>query len=167
MAGMISGERKSGTVVLVLVKPVSRSAFVWAKVLSNLALLAGSTLAGTLTCLAVTGVLFGNEMAAGLIRATAAWFLLAALFVAVMALLSVAVNSTAAAAGIGFVVYVAVAVLSQWGPARANTVAGLLPAGDRLLTGEGAEILWPVVTTIVLTVVCVLAATALFGRKEL
>jgi ABC-2 type transport system permease protein len=167
MAGMVSGERKSGTAVLVLVKPLSRSAFVTAKVVSNWGLVIVSTLLGWVAALATTALLFDVELLSEFARATSFWLVLALTFVSVMALMSVAISSQAGAAGAGLGVYLVVAVLSGWGPARDNTLAGLYTAGDRLVMGEDPTLLWPMVTALIVSLLCVALATVVFRRQEL
>jgi len=167
MAGMISGERKSGTAALVLTKPVSRGGFVTAKVVSNSVLVAVSTLLAWGACLAVTAMLFEVEFVAEFARGTAAWLVLALMFVAVMALLSVAIKSQAGAAGAGLGVYLGIAIFSAWGPARDYTFAGLLTAGDRLVMGEDPALVLPVTTAVLMALACVALAVALFRRQEL
>ena len=57
-AGVVSGERSSGTAMLALTKPLSRGAFVVTKILSQTTLLVAATALGTAVCLAVTAVVF-------------------------------------------------------------------------------------------------------------
>ena len=98
-AGMVAGEVRSGTAVLVLTKPLSRQAMVVAKVVSNSVLVAFSTALGATVCWALTNVVFDDSLVAEFARAVGAWLALALLFVALMALLSVALRSQAGAAG--------------------------------------------------------------------
>jgi ABC-2 type transport system permease protein len=167
MAGMVSAERKSGTAVLVLTKPVSRTGFVTAKVVSNWVLVIVSTLLGWLAATATTAVLFDIEMLAEFAGATALWLALALAFVSLMALLSVAIKSQAGAAGVGLGVYLLVVIFAGWGPTRRNTLAGLFSAGDRLVMGEDPMLLWPLVTAALISLVFVAAAAAIFRRQEL
>ena len=167
MAGMVAAERKSGTAVLVLTKPVSRTAMVVAKVLASILLLAVSLVMGAVVCWATTQVFFENELFAEFVQATALWFVLALVFVTLMALLSTAIKSQAGAAGAGLGVYVAMAILSAWGPGRDFSPAGLLGVGNRLLTGEETAVMWPVSTSLAAAVVLTLGAAVLFRRKEL
>src|SRR3982751_444702 len=57
-AGVVSGERASGTAILALTKPLSRGAFVVAKILSQLGLLVLATALGTAACQGMTAVMF-------------------------------------------------------------------------------------------------------------
>src|SRR5665811_336834 len=57
---IVSSESKSGTAVLVLTKPVSRTAFVIAKAAVHSAFLAVLVVAGTLVTWALTAAVFGQ-----------------------------------------------------------------------------------------------------------
>ena len=167
MAGAVVGERKSGTAILMLTKPLSREGFVLAKVLSNWALLLGSTVAGAVACWAVTQVFFANEFADRFAAMTALWALMAVLFVAAVTLFSVVLNSQSGAAGAGLGLFLAMAILSGWEPARDFSPAGLMSLGNRVLTGQEASVLWPVVTAAGVAFACVAATMILFKRQEI
>ena len=96
-AGAISGERSSGTAILALTKPLSRGAFVVAKILSQTTLLVASTALGTAVCLATTVVVFNASDAGRLVAAVMLWLLYAALLVVAMTLFSAAFRSRGAA----------------------------------------------------------------------
>ncbi len=166
-AGAIAGERKSGTAILVLTKPVSRGAMVIAKAISNSVLFLAATLVGAGVCVGLTAVMFDSTHVADFMLATAMFALLGMVFITITLLLSVAIKSQAGAAGAGLGAFLAVSLLSIWGPARDYTVAGLMVAGERLIRGEEVALLWPVVSAIALGVFCVGAAVLLFRRKEL
>ena len=72
-AGAVSGERASGTAILALTKPLSRGAFVVAKIVSQVALLVAATALGTAACLAMTAVVFHDSDATRLVTAVALW----------------------------------------------------------------------------------------------
>ncbi|HEY7233308.1 MAG TPA: ABC transporter permease, partial [Gemmatimonadaceae bacterium] len=100
-AGVVSGERASGTAILALTKPLSRGAFVVAKILSQVTLLVAATALGTAACLAMTAVVFKDSDAGRLVTMVALWLLYASLLVVVMTLFSAAFRSRGAAAGAG------------------------------------------------------------------
>jgi ABC-2 type transport system permease protein len=166
-AGMIAGEVRSGTAVLVLTKPLSRQAMVVAKVVSNSVLVAVSTALGATVCWALTNMVFDDSLVAEFARAVGVWLALALLFVALMALLSVALRSQAGAAGAGLAVYLVLAIASGWGPAREFTPAGLVAAGNPLLTGGEVELLWPLLGAAAGIVALTALAAAVFARQEL
>ena len=100
-AGIVSGELKSGTAVLVLTKPVSRTAFVIAKAAVHSAFLAILVVVGTLVTWGMTAATFGTAPGPALWAAALTWLLFGVLFIALMTLLSVLVNAAAGAAGAG------------------------------------------------------------------
>lgn len=166
-AGVISGERSSGTAVLALTKPLSRRAFVLAKILSQVALLTAATALGAAACLAVTAVVFGTAHPARVAAAMALWLLYASLLVVVMTIFSAAFRSRGAAAGAGLAFYVLTLLLSAWGPAARYGFLGLMSAMRDVLMGQGVSSGWPVATAVVAIVLGVVAALRIFERQEL
>lgn len=166
-AGVVSGERSSGTAILALTKPLSRGAFVVAKILSQIALLVAATALGTAVCLAVTEVVFGGAMVARLVAAVGLWLLYASLLVVVMTLFSAAFRSRGAAAGAGLGFYFLTLLLSSWGPAARYGFLGLFPAMRDALMGKAMSLGWPVTTAVAAIVVGAVAAMRIFERQEL
>lgn len=155
LSGVVSAERRQGTALLVLTKPVSRSAFVLAKGLAAYGLVVVSTVVAAVGTWALTAAVFGPPDPLPLIRATAVWLVLAALFVAVMLALSACFASSAASAGIGIGVYIVLSLLALWGPALRYTPAGL---GSLIATfasaSNASDVVWPVVTGVVTAAAC-------------
>ena len=168
-AGAVSGERRSGTAILVLAKPLSRGGFVLAKLVSQVALLLAATALGTATCLAMTAVVFDASTAARLVHAVALWLLLAILLVVVMTLFSTAFLSRGAAAGAGLGFYFLMILFSNWAPAARYTFLGLLPGIRDALASQGQTVSLGLPTTMaVLAIVVGAVATVLiFERQEL
>ncbi len=167
VAGMMVSEKRSGTAVMVLTKPISRTAMLLAKVLSNWVLLLCSTLLGAALCVGMTFVVFDTAHAVDFLVAVGAWYLLAAMFIAVMALLSVLIPSQGGVAGAGVVFYFVVAVLSGWDVTRKYTPAGLMNAGDLVLPDGNVELLWPALTALGVILVAVVVAAMVFERQEI
>lgn len=164
--GMIAGEKASGTAILVLTKPVSRTAFVITKFLSNAVLLVLFTAIGTLACWGVTYAVFGEAPVERLVSSTGAWLAFALLLLALMTLFSAGLKSLAAG-GAGLASFFALSVLSLWGPALRYSPAGLSAASGSFLAGESVALLWPAASS-ALTVVAALAlAVVVFKRQEL
>lgn len=164
--GMIAGEKASGTAILVLTKPVSRTAFVITKFLSNAVLLATFTVMGTLACWGVTYVVFGEAPIERLASSTAAWLAFALLLLALMTLFSAGLKSLAAG-GAGLAVFFALSVLSLWGPALRYSPAGVSAASGALLMGESPPLLWPALTAALTVVIALAAAVVVFKRQEI
>ena len=166
-AGVISGERSSGTAILALTKPLSRGAFVVAKILSQIGLLAAATALGTAACVAVTAVVFEAAVGTRLATAVALWLLYASLLVVVMTLFSAAFRSRGAAAGAGLAFYFLTLLLSSWGPMARYGFLGLHPAMREALMGEPMSLGWPVTTAVAAIVLGMVAAVRIFERQEL
>jgi ABC-2 type transport system permease protein len=166
-AGVIAGERASGTAILALTKPLSRRAFVVAKILSQVTLLVVATALGTAVCLATTAVVFAGSDAARLVTAVALWLLYASLLVVAMTLFSAAFRSRGAAAGAGLGFFFFTLLFSNWGPAARYTFLGLMPAMGNALTGKPLSLGWSVTTAVAAIVVGTVAAIGIFERQEL
>ena len=166
-AGVVSGERASGTAILALTKPLSRGAFVVAKILSQVALLVAATALGTAVFLVVTTLVFDGLNATRLVRAVALWLLYASLLIVVMTLFSAAFRSRGAAAGSGLGFYFLTLLLSNWGPAAHYSFLGLLPAMRDALMGEALSLGWPVTTAVAAILVGGAAAVRIFEHQEL
>lgn len=168
VAGAIAGERRSGTAQLVLTKPVSRSAMVVAKVLSNWLLVLVTAVVSAALCIGVTAFMFDTTLVPEFIALVALWYLLACFMVALTVTLSVLLKSQAGAAGAGLGVYFVMSILALWTVARDYTPAGMLGLGDRIVTGgEGLSVFWPVASTVLGIVVLVAFACWAFNRQEL
>lgn len=166
-AGAVSGERSSGTAILVLTKPLSRRAFVLAKLVSQQLLLVGSTLAGALVTTAVTAALFDQLPVAAFVRAVAIWLAFAMLFIAVMVLCSVLFRSRGAAAGAGLAFLFITLILSAWPVVSEWTFAGLPGASASALAGHEAVLAWPLATGAAGFIGAVVVAIRVFQRHEI
>lgn len=166
-AGVVSGERSSGTAILALVKPLSRAAFVVSKILSQVLLLVAATALGTAACAAMTAVVFDGADPARLVAAVSLWFLYATLLIVVMTLCSAAFRSRGAAAGAGLGFFFVTLLLSSWGPAARYSFVGLWPAQRDALTGHAVLAGWPLSTAAIAIVVGAGAAVRVFERQEL
>jgi ABC-2 type transport system permease protein len=166
-AGTVSGERASGTAILALTKPLSRGAFVVAKIVSQITLVGAATVLGTAVCLTVTAVVFERSNAARLVPAVALWLLYAALLIVVMTLFSSAFRSRGAAAGAGLGFYFLTLLLSLWGPAARHSFLGLVPAMDHALMARPMSLGWPVTSALAVIVLGAVAAVTIFERQEL
>jgi ABC-2 type transport system permease protein len=165
--GLVSGESKSGTAILVLTKPVSRRSFVVVKAAVQAVFFASLLLAGTLLTWGLTAAMFGTAPGSALWSSALACLVLGELFIAVMTLLSVLIGSSAGAAGAGLGAYALLSIAGVWSPLARYTPAGLGTGAGSLAAGAQADVLWPVLTSLALTVALVALAAALFRRKDL
>ncbi|MBU2111905.1 MAG: hypothetical protein KKE65_09615 [Actinobacteria bacterium] len=94
--------------------------------------------------------------------------MLGVLFVALMALLSILVPSSAGAAGAGLGAYVLLSIGANWNPLNSYSPAGI--TGQATSIASGAEVptsFWAITTSLVLSLALVCLAVMLFRRKEL
>ena len=165
-AGSVSGERSSGTAILVLTKPLSRPAFVLAKVVSQQILVVISTILGTIVTIGVTAALFDKLPVREFVTGVAIWLAFAIFFVAVMTLCSVMIRSRGGAAGAGLFFLFSALIASAF-PIVANwTFAGLPAASTRALLGQTPPLLWPLVTAGIGMVAATALAVGIFQRQE-
>jgi ABC-2 type transport system permease protein len=150
-----------------LTKPLSRSAFVAAKIVSQAILLVASTVLGTVACVVVTAAVFGEGNNARLLMSVALWLLYASLLIVVMTLFSAAFHSRGAAAGAGLGFFFFTLLVSSWGPAAHYSFLGLMPAMGHALTGQPQSLGWPLTTAVAAIVVGAWAAVRTFERQEL
>jgi ABC-2 type transport system permease protein len=166
-ASLVSGEVRNGTAVLVLTKPLSRTAFISAKVIVHSLFLVCVVAAGALLTWALTWLIFGSAPAAALWSATGAFLMLGLVFVALMTLLSVLIGSTAGAAGAGLGGYVILSIAAIWKPLGSYSPAALTTQPGALAAGKDVTALWPVLTSLVLVPILVALAGQLFRRQDL
>ncbi|MHB8188584.1 MAG: ABC transporter permease [Dermatophilaceae bacterium] len=166
-ASIISSERKSGTAVLVLTKPVSRTAFIIAKAAVHSAFLAVLVVAGTLVTWGLTAAVFGQAPGSALWSSALVWLVFGVLFITLMTLLSVLISSAAAAAGAGLGAYALVSIAAIWKPLGTYSPAALATVPSSLAAGEDVAVLWPVLTSLLLAAVLAALAALAFRRSEL
>ncbi|MFN0178862.1 MAG: ABC transporter permease [Gemmatimonadales bacterium] len=166
-AGLVSTERSSGTALLVLTKPISRAAFLLAKLVAELLLLAVSTVVATAVCLGVSRLVFPPVAAGPLFAAIGIWLVSAMLLVTVMLLCSVVFSSRGGAAGAGLGYSFLALLVSIWPPAVSYSFVGLGGAAAKALGSQPVGAGWPVGTALVAAVLIAAVATRVFDRQEL
>lgn len=119
--GSVAGELDRGTAALVLAQPVSRHAFLVAKLVAMGVVLGISTLLAVLVAWAYTAILFEALPIGGWLAMAALTWLALAAWGSLTFLASAATGSTTASAGLGFVAWIAVSLVA------------IVPALDRVL----------------------------------
>ena len=164
---IISSERRSGTAVLVLTKPVSRTAFIIAKAAVHSAFLAILVVAGSLLTWGLTAAVFRQAPGSALWSSALVWLVFGVLFITLMTLLSVLIGSAAGAAGAGLGTYALVSIAAIWKPLGTYLPAALATVPSSLAAGKDVAVLWPVLTSLLLSAVFVALATLAFRRRDL
>lgn len=165
--GLISGELRSGTGILALTKPLSRTAYVVTKWLAQASLVIAAALLAALVCLVATSVLFATGPAGALLGATLLWIAYAGFMLAVMLALSSALSSPIAASGAGIGVYASLVLLAAFNVTERYTPAGIPAAMQELIKGENVVWIWPTLTALVGTAILIALSVWLFRRREL
>jgi ABC-2 type transport system permease protein len=169
--GAVSGELDRGTAALVLAQPVSRPAFLAAKLTAIGIVLAIATGLAVVVAWVYTAILFGTLAVPGWLALAALDWLALFAWAALTLWASAATGSTTAAAGIGFVAMIGLSIA-----AVIPTLERLLPAGLTLPamqlaagTGEvdGAKLATAIAGSAVLVLVAAAGAMASFRRREL
>lgn len=166
--GIISSERRSGTAVLVLTKPVSRTGFVVVKAVVHAMYLAVLLVAGTLATWCLTAVVFGQAPGGALWSSALLWLVTVVTYLCLMTLFSSVIPSAAGAAGLGLGAFTLISIAAIWEPAREYSPAGLPGVAASLAAGVDVEVpFWPVMSSFVVCIGAVGLAVAVFRRKEL
>lgn len=164
--GIVSGEVRAGTAALTLAKPISRAVFVTGKWLSQAVVVLLGAVLGTLICVGLTQLLFGDGPAARTAIAVALWAAYALMLLAVMVVLSVELRAPAAASGAGVGVYAALVVMAQFEVTSRVTPAGLPAAAIAIVQGEPAHWAGPLAATVAVAAACLVIAAVRFSRRE-
>jgi ABC-2 type transport system permease protein len=168
--GSVAVEKERGTAAFVLVKPVSRGAFLAAKIAALAIVLGVAILLAAGAGWIYTSILFEPQPIGGWIILGALLWLSTAAYVAVTFLGSTITRSSLAAAGIGFGGLIVLALLSAVPQIGRYLPAGVVTLGKMAALGQtaaDADVFWPVVSVGVLMVVAVALAWVSFRRQEL
>lgn len=170
--GSVAGELDRGTAALVLAQPVTRGAFLAAKLAGLAIVLAISVALGAACAWIYTGVLFEIQPVGGWLAMTALSWLALCAWASVTFLASAATGSTTVAAGLGFVALVVISLgailpaLDRLLPTGLTTPAILLASGATTAI-DGGALLTAVAGTVILIGICFGGALLTFRRREL
>ncbi len=166
--GSVATEKERGTAAFLLTKPITRSAFVTAKVVAIGGLLAlALAVAGTL-CWIYTTILFEPLPVAGFAAAVALVWLSLAVFAALTFLASVTTRSALVAGGVGFGLLLVAGILSALPGIGPYLPTSLWGAADVLALGTIPEpLVGPVLANVALAAAALGLALWSFRRQEL
>jgi ABC-2 type transport system permease protein len=168
--GSVAVEKERGTAAFVLEKPVSRLAFLAAKVIAIGSLFAIAIGLGALSAWIYTAMLFEMPPILPWIGMAAVLWLSTMVYVAITFLGSVLTRSSLAAAGIAFGALIVLSLasvvpaLSTWLPAGLTAVAKAVALGSG---GAGLEPARTIVVALGIVVVALGASLLSFRRQEL
>jgi ABC-2 type transport system permease protein len=166
--GMVAGEKEHRTAVVVLTKPLSRQAFLAAKLIALLATLGTGVILAGIACYIYTALLFEVLSVGGFI-ACCLLLLLATLVYAVLTLLgSTLVNSSLPAAGLGLAGLMVVTILSAIPGVSRFMPGSLYDAAQALALGQQpTELIVPLLSNLTLVALAMFLAWFSFRRQEL
>ena len=166
--GVVAGEVDRGTAAFILVKPVSRLAFLTAKVATIAIELAVGTALAVAAAAIYTAVLFEPVALGGWVGLGVTLWLSLTAYASVAFLGSALARSTVGAAAIGVAGLVVIGVLSAIPPLAPLLPGGLAQLGGELALGRPAPDLGrSLLSTLVLIGSCLGASTWLFRQREL
>lgn len=166
--GAVAREKERGTAAMVLIKPVSRSAFLAAKFVGlAVTLSAGMALAGVATY-GYTALLFEMLPVGGFIAGCALLLLPLLVYTALTLLGSTLVRSSLPAAGIGLAALMVLSIIGAFPQLSQLTPGALYPSVQALSLGFAPEaLLPPLAANLGLIAAALLLAWSSFRRQEL
>ncbi len=166
--GMVAREKERGTAAFVLTKPLSRAAFLGAKLVALLALLGVGVLLAAIVTYIYTAILFQPVAVGGFIGCTLLILLSLVAYGLLTFLGSTLVRSQLAAVGIGLAAWVLISIIGISPRAAQFTPAGLLEPANALAQGTTPDhLLLSVIANVVLCVAVAAIAWLAFRRQEL
>jgi len=166
--GAVASEKDHGTAAFLLTKPITRGAFLGAKVAAIGLLLALATIVAGSLCWVYTAILFEPLPGAGFVAAMALVWLSLAVFAAITFLASVTARSAIVAGGIGLGALVAAGLLGALPGIGPYLPTGLWGAAEALALGRVAEpLLGPVAVGAAVVIIAALLSWLSFRRQEL
>jgi len=162
---LVSSEKDRGTAAFILTKPVTRRAFLWAKLAGLAVVLGASTLLAVIAGWIYTAILFEPLPVVGWLWLTLLVCLWLFAFAALTFAGSVVTGSTAAAVGLGIVS--AIPGLGRFTPGGLLGPATELAANTVTIGQLGTNLVYPIVATIVLIAAALAVSAWSFGRQEL
>lgn len=166
--GAVAAEKDKGTATMILSKPLTRWSFLMSKFLAQAAVYFLALMLGAVGAYYYTQVLFGGLAFGPFIVGNVLLWLWLLVFAAATLLSSTIANNTAVAAGIAFLLAVILLMAGS-----IPTIGPLMPsglvawAGQLGLAGDIAANGGAVVMAIVLVLVSLITATAVFEQQEL
>jgi ABC-2 type transport system permease protein len=166
--GLVAREKERGTAAFVLTKPLSRLAFLTAKLAAlGLTLTAGVAI-GALATYWYTALLFTPISVAGFFAASLLVLLSLLVYASFTFLGSTLMSAQLPAAGIGLAGWIIVSILGIFPDIDKFTPAGLLDPASELALGLAPQHLWvSVAASVGLLAVVLLLALLSFQRQEL
>ncbi len=164
--GSIANELKNGTAVITLSKPVSRAAFVNAKLIAISLTFLGSLAAGSLVCYGYTAWLIGKADVSAFVSQNLLLGLFLIFCLAITLMFSSLFKSSLAAGGIAIASIVSQGIVSAI-PRIGDYFPGKLLSWGNLLLEGGGKSYWPALgITVVITIASIWLAQRWLRTKD-
>lgn len=166
--GLVAREKERGTAAFVLTKPLTRAAFLSAKLVALGLTLALGVVIGALATYWYTALFFSPIDLGGFLVATLLVLLSLLVYASFTFLGSTLTNGQLPAAGIGLAGWIVVSILGAFPAIEQYTPAGLLDPASQVALGTAPQHLWvSVAASVGLLVVVVVVAWVSFRGQEL
>lgn len=170
--GIVAEEKASGTILLIVTKPVSRANVILSKFTAQAVWMTVSFLVAAAACFAYAAMIFKFEKLAVFAQANVLFVLYFILVIAITIFFSAVLKNQIAAGGLSLVAVMLLSLgssLNQTFDKYAPT--GLTTIGTKIALGQkGAELAqaaWPALIAAVLIIALLSGAIAVFNREEL
>jgi ABC-2 type transport system permease protein len=166
--GAVAREKERGTAAFVLTKPLTRAAFLTAKLVALLAVLAAGIILAAAAAYFYTALLFTPIALGGFIACTLLILLSLLVYASLTFLGSTLTRSQLAAAGIGIGAWIAISLIGVIPAAAQFTPAGLLdPAGALARGASPPHLVQSLLANISICAIVLALAWLSFRRQEL
>lgn len=170
--GIVTEEKASGTILLVVTKPVSRANVILSKFTAQAAWVAVSFMFAGAACYAYAVMIFKFDKMAEFFQANMLYTLYFILVVAITIFFSAVLKNQIAAGGLSLVAVLLLSLASSLSLTFDKYApTGLTTIGTKIAFGQkGAELAqagWPALTAVVFMAVLLSAAIMIFYREEL
>lgn len=163
----VSEEVSSGTVIPVLTGGLSRRDFVLIKFGVNAVLAICSIAVGTVVMWFVTRLLYADARFLWALAIVGIAAMLVTLLIALAVFLSILVPDVLSSVGLEMVIFLLLAAATLWQPAREYSPVGLLTSLSDLAIGQQPTILFPTLSSLVLSGLLLAMAIRLLQNKDL
>lgn len=166
--GMVAREKERGTAAFVLTKPLSRGAFLGAKLISLFIMLAVGVAVAAMATYVYTAILFAPLAVGGFLASTLLVFFSLMVYGLLTFLGSTLASSQLPAIGVGLAAWVAISVIGIIPSAAQFTPSGLIEIASAVARGATPEhVATSLIGNAVLCAIVVTLAWLSFRRKEL
>jgi ABC-2 type transport system permease protein len=170
--GIVAEEKTSGTILLIVTKPVSRANVILSKFFAQSTWLGISFIAAAAICYVYAAVIFKFQKLAEFAQANVLYLMYFILVVAVTIFFSAVMKNQIAAGGLTLIATMGISIVAALSPTFDKYApTGLTTVGLKLALGQkGAELsrsAWPAAITVLCIAALLAISIVIFNREEL